>query len=83
MSDIYDRLMDGDELPPAREYIVRLTAEEAETAVNGLRWSAHHQDAEGYAPTTPLPDSDPWPDDMSAVADKIALAVLEALEGDE
>lgn len=64
------------------EFTIRLTLSEAETVVNGLRGWVHHQVTEDpwVAAQTPVQDCDPWPGDMSAVADKIELAWREATD---
>ena len=68
--------------PPEPEFAIRLTPSEAETVVDALRGWVHFQSREDpqTAATTPVNDCDPWPSDMSAVADKIELAMREAIE---
>jgi hypothetical protein len=71
------------EIPPEEpEFPILLTPSEAETVIDGLRGWVHFQAKEDpeTAAQTPVPDCDPWPSDMSAVADKIELAMREAIE---
>jgi hypothetical protein len=65
------------------EFPVLLTPGEAQAAVDGLRGWVRFQAREDprTAAQTPEPDSDPWPGDMAAVADKVELALREWRDG--
>lgn len=66
--------------PSEPQFAILLTPSEAAIAVDGLRGWVHFQAREDprTAATTPAPDADPWPDEISAVADKIDLFMREA-----
>lgn len=74
---------DPDDYPDSGPtFSVELTRDQAETIINGLRGWARVQRQEefgdGGEASVTAPDYDPWPSSMAKVADKIALALLEA-----
>jgi hypothetical protein len=75
-------ILDGfPETPPEEpEFAILLTPSEASTVVNGLRGWVHFQakEEQNTVAEIPIQDHDPWPGDMSAVADKIELVMREA-----
>jgi hypothetical protein len=74
-------LPDLPDYPDPPSYPIEITADDAEIIVNGLRgWAQQQQRTDPESEEPPPYDFDPFPGDLAALADKIELAMREALD---